>query len=344
MKKSLSALGALILGGLFGGCTATNPGGDTETFALPGHAESCLPAGKRWKLVWHDEFDGPELDRSKWGFRLNFWGRRFPAYSEQGVELKDGALRLHMIKLPDGNFTSAQLQTGSLTYDIPKDTPPQKFWPFGKMEKPRFLHRYGYYEIRCRLPKNKGWHAAFWLQAPGVGSHPDPRYCGVEVDVMETYLLDQGKIVGGPIWGGYGRDNRRSGHFQWEHVETPDFWHRYGVHWHPAGYDFYIDGKLVGRTTPDPSKVAPEKDEAGKLCGGTLLGPVSAVEQFILVTTECHGYRQGNAPEPELRAAKLPDYFEVDYVRVFDDVDLPPNAEALKFIDPSDKDGNFNVF
>lgn len=34
------------------------------------------------------------------------------------------------------------------------------------VEKPKFMHKYGYYEICCKLPKNPGWHAAFCLQAP----------------------------------------------------------------------------------------------------------------------------------------------------------------------------------
>ena len=28
------------------------------------HVKSLLPAGKQWKLVWNDEFDGTELDLS----------------------------------------------------------------------------------------------------------------------------------------------------------------------------------------------------------------------------------------------------------------------------------------
>ncbi len=55
-----------------------------ENFILEDHAPSLLPSGKKWKLVWHDEFDGTELDTSKWGFRRNFWGRKFPAFTDQG--------------------------------------------------------------------------------------------------------------------------------------------------------------------------------------------------------------------------------------------------------------------
>jgi len=48
-------------------------------------------------------------------------------------------------------------------------------------------------------------------------------------------------------------------------------------------------------------------------------GPVSHREQFILISAEANGYRNG-APASILRKANLPDYFVVDYVRVYDEV------------------------
>ena len=220
-----------------------------KEFKVENHADSFLPEDKNWKLVWSDEFDGTELDRGKWGFRLNFWGKPFPAFTEEGVVL-DGKshLQLYLLK-KDGGYCSPHLQTGSLTYDIPKDT--EGFWPFGKFEEPRFMHRYGYYEIRCRLPKCDGWHSAFWLQAPGIGSSPDPRRAGVECDIMENmFQYTSGKMIGGNYWGGYGKDYRRSGHFAWEFKETDDGWHYYGVDWSPDGYRFYADRKLIGTVVP----------------------------------------------------------------------------------------------
>ena len=306
-----------------------------KDFTYEGHAISHLPEGKEWKLVWNDEFDGKELDRTKWFFRMNFWGRRFPAFTDQGVELDgESHLRLHLVKNPDGTFSSPHLQTGSLVYDIPLDNqkgeidfPP--LWPFGKKPQATFMHRFGYYEIRCRFPKNDGWHSAFWLQAPGIGSHPSAEQCGVECDVMENYrLYTENKLVGGNIWGGYGAECRGSGHFRWDHVETPDRWHYYGVDWAPDGYTFYVDGKELGRVSPDPKKFAPIYDKDHNPCGGTMTGPVSQVEQFVLVSTECHGYRSNGKCTPLLDKAVLPDYFEVDHVRVFDDVDLNKRLAA----------------
>ena len=77
-----------------------------QEFTLENHAASFLPEGKKWQLVWHDEFDGTVLDETKWGFRLNFWGRRLETFTTEGVEL-DGQshLRLHMIKKGDDYYS-----------------------------------------------------------------------------------------------------------------------------------------------------------------------------------------------------------------------------------------------
>lgn len=283
-----------------------------RTTPVDGHAESLLPAGKKWKLVWSDEFDGDTLDETKWNFRTHFWGFKSPTWTNEGIEVSDSTLKINLVRKGD-DFYSAHLQTGGLTFDMPRDETSKVFWPFGKKKEFKFLHKYGYYECRCKLPKNAGWHAAFWLQAPGIGSHPDPAVAGVECDIMENYLQHtHGDIVCGCGWGGYGAESKWCGHYQYPFVETEDGWHTYGVDWSPEGYVFYADGKMVG------AQMAPE-------CA------VSNVEQFILISTECHGYNRifraageaGEAtvqsqPVPELFNAELPDCFEVDYVRVFD--------------------------
>ncbi len=274
--------------------------------------KSVLPSDKKWKLVWSDEFDGNTLDTTKWNYRLHFWGNRFPAFTSEGVELDGkGHLKINLIRKGD-HFCSAHLQTGSNTFDIPRDPGAKGFWPFGTKQKAKFMHKFGYYEIRCKLPKYDGWHSAFWLQSPSIGAHPDPRYGGVECDIMENYRqYTEGLMVCGCLWGGYGKEGRGYGHFRFPHVETADGWHTYAVDWTKEGYIFYADGKEVGR------QMAPE-------C------PVSEVDQFILVSTECHGYRGSfkpgmgeewsGTPDPLLFKAVLPDFFEVDYVRVFDEV------------------------
>jgi beta-glucanase (GH16 family) len=52
---------------------------DTTNDFLP-----AAPPGKEWKLAWHDEFEGTQLDESKWN-RLGDWKRR------DGFWIKDDA-------------------------------------------------------------------------------------------------------------------------------------------------------------------------------------------------------------------------------------------------------------
>ncbi len=270
------------------------------------HAPSLLPDGKKWKLVWHDEFDGTELDRSKWDFRLHLLHQRHDTFTDEGVTVSDSKLKIALIE-KDGQYYSAQLQTGYNFLDKPADSRferANKFeWPIAKLDPPKFQHKYGYYECRCKLQEQPGWWSAFWLQSPIIGASLDPSYTGIECDVMENFTRD-GMCTCGNIWGGYGRDqvisgsDRRTGRVRYQAGE-PDAegFHIFAVDWSRDGYIFYCDGREVSRTND----------------------PVSDCEQFILVTTECSGYRRGNEPVPELKNAVLPDYFTVDYVRVYDE-------------------------
>jgi hypothetical protein len=85
-----------------------------KTTAVKGHEPSLLPAGKDWKLIWNDEFDGTELDRSKWTFRTHFWGRRFPAFADnEGVVLDGkGNVELHLVKHGERLITSGNIYGG----------------------------------------------------------------------------------------------------------------------------------------------------------------------------------------------------------------------------------------
>jgi len=81
---------------------------------VEGREASLLPKGLKFKLVWNDEFDGDRLDDSKWGWRTNFWGRPahwFAKPEDKAHEVKDGLLHLKLVKRPDGQFVSPQLQT-----------------------------------------------------------------------------------------------------------------------------------------------------------------------------------------------------------------------------------------
>ena len=80
-----------------------------KTVTVAGREPSFLPSGRKLSLVWHDEFDGDRLDESKWSYRTNFWGQRahwFAAPEDISVEVKDGLLKMKLVKRADGQFVS----------------------------------------------------------------------------------------------------------------------------------------------------------------------------------------------------------------------------------------------
>ncbi len=272
-----------------------------KEFAVKDHEPSLLPDGN-WKMVWHDEFDGTELDRTKWDYRLSMMGKRHPAWTDKGVRLDGKSNAVFSILLEDGRPVSSQLQTGYNFMDEPVTA--TKFghealqWNIGKLKENLYTHTYGYYECRCRLQqKPEGWWSAFWVQSPIIGASLDPAETGTELDIMEYFK--RGEVHRhNTFTGGYGLDCKpvRVGG-GWE--IDPTVFHRYGMLWDENGYTFYVDGKEDGHISEN----------------------VSHRPEFILISTEVKGYRhEDHQPVKEAFDIIGKDEFIVDYVRVFDPV------------------------
>lgn len=268
-------------------------------FKVEGHESSILPEGS-WTLAWADEFDGNELDRSKWDYRMSMMGKSWPAWTDKGVYLDGNSNAVFTMLEEDGRVVSSQLQTGYNFMDEP--TVRTKFgksdlqWGIGKLKKSMFTHSYGYYECRCRLQKKRGWRTAFWIQSPIIGASLDPAETGVEIDVMECFA--PGTVLPHNVFtGGYGLDSQRAKVGTNLEVDV-DVFHRFGVLWDETGYTFYVDGQERGKI---------EQFLTGR-------------PEFILISTEVHGYRmaEDNHTFTAEAAQNVGDTFVVDYIRVFD--------------------------
>lgn len=270
-------------------------------FNVAGHEASFLPDGN-WRIVWNDEFDGTELDRTKWDYRLSMMGKRHPAWTDKGVQLDGKSNAVFSLLLEDGRPVSSQLQTGYNFMDEP--TIPTKFgndalqWNIGKLKQNLYTHTFGYYECRCKLQQHpEGWWSAFWMQSPIIGASLDPAETGSELDIMECFQ-DGTVVPHNAFTGGYGLDMKRAHAGGVSGLDMAVF-HRFGMLWDETGYTFYIDGKEDGHIDQYVSK-RPE---------------------FILISTEVKGYRhEDHLPVKEAFDIIGKDVFIVDYVRVFDPV------------------------
>ena len=273
-----------------------------KEFIVKDHAPSWLPEGN-WEMVWAEEFDGTELDRSKWDYRHSMMQQPWLAWTDKGVHLDGKSNAVFTLQEKDGRIVSSQLQTGYNYMDQPLEE--TKFcndhlqWTVGKLKECMYTHGPGYYECYCRLQQMNGWWSAFWIQSPNIGSTPYPADSGVEIDVMESFR--PGRIAAHNVFtGGYGLDSKRVKVGGTMVDETQ--WHRFGLLWDETGYTFYIDGVEDGKITEF----------------------LTARPEFILISTEVRGYRkEGRTAVPEAREAfEAGDTFLVDHIRVFEKREL----------------------
>jgi beta-glucanase (GH16 family) len=180
------------------------------------------PAGKTWKLVWRDEFDGQKLDESKWTCQPD--GRRQGGWwSPKAISL-DGQGHLVISTFLDGDKPT----DGCITTQ-------------GKFE-----HAHGYYVARVKFQSEPGHWSAFWINGPGIGKVGDGGRDGCEIDIMEKPWLD-GRVQHTLHWDGYGKDHKSEG-FVATAPGVMEGWHAFGLLWLPDEYVFYIDGKETWRT------------------------------------------------------------------------------------------------
>lgn len=153
----------------------------------------------------------------------------------------------------------------------------------------KFEHSFGYYVARIRLQKQPGHWSAFWLYHDRMGKIGDQGRDGSEIDIMEKPWLDD-RVNHAIHWDGYGREHKSAVKVARAPGVLEGF-HDYGLLWTPTEYVFSVDGKETWRTS------------AGGVC---------QVPLYIKLSDEV-GEWGG-----DIKKAKLPDEFLVDYVRVYD--------------------------
>jgi beta-glucanase (GH16 family) len=198
----------------------------------PGNVTALPPAG--YQLVWEDEFDGTTLDPSRW---IALTGpRRDFLMTPNAAQVKDGLLTITTYT-QGGTHFSGFLSTR------------------GRMET-----TYGYFEARILFRDAPGEWCAFWLLSPTNGDPlGDPATAGVEIDVVEHRVTDQGgwtaladMVALNLNWDGYGANMKNEQRVLALPGNPPvqGAWHTYGVLWTDSSYTFYVDGHALW-TSPD---------------------------------------------------------------------------------------------
>ena len=282
---------------------------------LPGMLDlGKIPQGKTinveddFVLVWSDEFNGTELDRSKWGYSWWITERKGGYWHEDMVSVKDGNLviRAEYLEEPLPNYYE------NSGVDMPEYKPG---WYTGKVTtRDKYEQTYGYFEVRCILPAATGMWSAFWMMNEGVYNVNNSGEDGTEVDVFESFYYKDNwwgndAISTGIHYDGYGEGHHGEAVGKMFVANNPyEEYNTYGVEWNENEYIFYINGVETGRTST---------------------GGVSKNPEYLLLSCEFagengvqHSDRHGTGKIDKTPEENWPAEFKVDYVRCYQYKDL----------------------
>lgn len=299
MSRTWIALPAVLLVG----CSAGPPGGPSPSASsienlTPVPTPSSSPfstdtatGGAFGELTFGDEFDGPEVDPDKWQVadsHEDYWPDTQPwrrNFMAENVYIEDGVLVIRVTNEEVG-FSTGAITTGG-TYGV----------------KPQFEQAFGRFEARMKFPTQQGHWCAFWLMADSVGNVDGSGRDGSEIDIFEkAYLTDRAEH--NVHWDGYEESHQGDGVAIVDKGLDDGNWHVVRLDWYPDEYVFFVDGVETWRTDA---------------------GGVSQVPSYLLLTDEIGNFGTGSGAwgVGPIEDANLPDFFYVDYVRVYEYV--PPD-------------------
>ena len=260
-----------------------------------------VPEG--YDLVWKDEFYGRTIDNEKW--RTN--QPRMSGTDELGNfddstvrSVNNGGLTMTAYKNPDlsGYNGKQYITTNSITTEN------------------RMSFRYGYLEVKAKVPYKEGCWPSLWLRSPNATQTSDTGADGysMEVDIIEPfgYTDQNGTTIHETGTGDNASYHNQSavGNYTFQNAENlADEYHVYGFLWTENEMKFYIDGKCFATYT----KATLER-----------LGYQSSFDDTVNILFNNHLFTKsseftGNSKDNiiENYEENLPSEFVVEYVRLY---------------------------
>ena len=231
------------------------------------------------KLLWEENFEGNELNEKVWNFELGDgcpnlcgWGNaEKQIYTNKNHTVENGYLSIEARK--DGKkYTSTKITTQG---------------------KEQF--KYGYIEIRAKLPRGKGLWPAFWMLGSNISKVGWPT-CG-EIDILEYVGKEPNSIFVSLHTKASAGNTINTEKLSIDGIE--DDFHIYAIDWSKEKIEFFIDSNLIYTFQP--------KEKTAETW------PFKQPFYFILNLAV-----GGNFGGPEIDDAIFPQKFTIDYIKVYE--------------------------
>jgi len=251
-----------------------------------------------YDLVFNEEFSGTELDSSKWDTAY-LWGDDLVINQEEQHYVD-------ILNQPDFAYNPFVFSGETMTIrsirtpaDLLPEANQQPYLSGVITSYSSFKFTYGYVEVRARMPRGKGFWAAFWLlNAYYVERKP-------EIDIVEHIGHEQDRIYHTYHYYDNNDTLRSTNSLETAGIDFTNDFHTFGVEWKPGTLIYYVDGVERHRIV-DPS--------------------ISSQEMYIIANTAVGGWWPGSPDS----STQFPGEYEIDYIRVYQKrgpADLPPQSD-----------------
>lgn len=280
-------------------------------------SEEDIEVPEGYSLVWHDEFNGTELNEDDWNREKHQKGwvnHELQEYipSAEYAFVKDGELVIQPVKIEDEDgkvsYASGRVNTQN-KHDI----------------------KYGMIEARIKFPEGKGFLPAFWMMPQDESYYGQWPKCG-EIDIAEV-LGDSTNTNYGTVH--YGEPhNQNQGSYTLASGSFSSEYHTFAIDWEPGLIRWFVDGEQYYETNDWFSKWLGSKEKPY---------PAPFDQPFhVILNVAVGGDWPGDPDETTIfddRAA-----MKVDYVRYFQKDSYDENVEKpVKVLEmrEADETGNF---
>jgi beta-glucanase (GH16 family) len=186
-----------------------------------------IPQPKGWKLVWHDEFNGPNIDNTKWSYEVNGDGggnNELQYYTDNSKNsyIENGCLVIKALKenYLGKNYTSARMRTMN-----------KGDWTYGR------------FEIKAKLPYGKGLWPAIWMLPTDwvYGGWPTSG----EIDIMELLGQETYKVYGTIHYGpAYPNNQHSGGYYTLPNGTFANEFHTFALEWDSTSIKWFVNDIL----------------------------------------------------------------------------------------------------
>ncbi|MFC1568874.1 family 16 glycosylhydrolase [bacterium] len=277
MKKYL--LFGLISIFLISFCKSGNSSTDPKNPEIP------TPPG--YHLTWHDEFDLPMIDLTKWEHEVNARGGG------------NNELQYYTNRLINSFIENGQLVIRGLKEHYTGNEGIREYTSARLITKNKGDWKYGRFEIKAKLPQGQGIWPAIWMM-PTENMYGGWAASG-EIDIMEFLGHELNKVYGTLHYGGSYPQNVYTGdNFVLPQGTFHEDFHVFAIEWDTTSISWFVDDSLYQTQTHWHST------------NGTYPAPFD--QRFFLILNVAIG---GNWPGNPDATTTFPQEMIVDYVRVF---------------------------